>query len=48
MVIYVNTILTSFDPVAVDAVGSELLGHKAESIEYLRLSNGLLGSMDSI
>jgi len=24
------------------------LGHKAERIEYLRLANGLLGSMDSI
>ena len=43
-----NTILASFDPVAVDAVGSELLGHKAESIEYLRLSNVLHGSMNSI
>ena len=43
-----NTILAGFDPVAVDAVGSELLGHKAKSIEYLKLSNGLLGSMDDI
>ena len=43
-----NTILASFDPVAVDAVASELLGHKAEDIEYLRLSNGLHGSMDNI
>lgn len=43
-----NIILASFDPVAVDAVGSELLGHKAKSIEYLELSNGLLGSMDNI
>ena len=43
-----NTILASFDPVAVDAVGSEMLGHEAESLEYLRLSNGLHGSMDDI
>lgn len=41
-------ILAGFDPVAVDAVGSELLGHKAERLEYLRLANGLLGSMDNI
>jgi uncharacterized protein (DUF362 family) len=41
-------ILAGFDPVAVDAVGSELLGHNPEKIEYLRLSNGLLGSMDDI
>ena len=43
-----NTILAGFDPVAIDAVGSELLGHKPEDIEYLKLSNGLLGSMDDI
>ena len=41
-------ILVSFDPVAVDAVGSELLGHNRAKIEYLRLANGLLGSMDDI
>ena len=41
-------ILASFDPVAVDAIGSELLGHNPRKIEYLRLSNGLLGSMDKI
>ena len=41
-------ILAGFDPVAVDAVGSELLGHNPGAIEYLRLSNGLLGSMDNI
>ena len=43
-----NTILAGFDPVAIDAVGSELLGHKPEDIEYLKLSNGLLGSMEDI
>jgi uncharacterized protein (DUF362 family) len=41
-------ILAGFDPVAVDAVGSELLGHDPSGIEYLRLANGLLGSMDGI
>ncbi len=41
-------ILASFDPVAVDAVGSELLGHDPRKIEYLRLSNGVLGEMDEI
>ncbi|MGD0089960.1 MAG: DUF362 domain-containing protein [Planctomycetota bacterium] len=41
-------LLASFDPVAVDAVGSELLGHDPRKIEYLRLANGVLGSMDNI
>ena len=41
-------ILASFDPVAVDAVGSELLGHDPRKIEYLTLSNGVLGEMDDI
>lgn len=41
-------ILAGFDPVAVDAVGSELLGHNPERIEYLTLANGLLGDMDNI
>ncbi|MHC4570982.1 MAG: DUF362 domain-containing protein [Planctomycetota bacterium] len=44
----IGLILAGFDPVAVDAVGSELLGHNPKRIEYLRLSNGLLGSMDDI
>lgn len=43
-----NLILASFDPVAVDAVGSELLGHDPSRIEYLQLANGTLGSMDDI
>lgn len=43
-----NTILAGFDPVATDAVASELLGHKADTIEYLKLSNQLHGSMDNI
>ena len=41
-------ILAGFDVVAVDAVGSELLGHNPKTIEYLQLANGLLGSMDNI
>jgi len=41
-------ILASFDPVAVDAVGSELLGHDPAGIEYLRLANGPLGTMEDI
>lgn len=40
-------ILASFDPVAVDAVGSRLLGHDPRRIEYLRLANGVLGDMDN-
>ena len=43
-----NTILASFDPVAIDAVGSELLGHDPRAIEYLQLANGKLGSLDNI
>jgi uncharacterized protein (DUF362 family) len=43
-----DTLLASFDPVAVDAIGSELLGHNPRSIEYLQLANGQLGSMDNI
>ena len=41
-------ILAGFDPVAVDAAGSELLGHNPHRIEYLKLSNGILGSMEDI
>ena len=41
-------IIASFDPVAADAVGSRLLGHEPGKIEYLALSNGLLGNMDNI
>ena len=41
-------ILASFDPVAVDAVGSVLLGHDPKSIQYLTLADGLLGSLDDI
>jgi uncharacterized protein (DUF362 family) len=41
-------ILAGADPVAVDAVGSELLGHDPRTIEYLVRANGLLGSFDGI
>jgi uncharacterized protein (DUF362 family) len=41
-------ILASFDPVAVDAVGSELLGHDPRRIEYLKLAQGVLGDMTDI
>jgi uncharacterized protein (DUF362 family) len=40
-------ILASFDPVAVDAVGSRLLGHDPGRIEYLTLAQGVLGDMTS-
>jgi uncharacterized protein (DUF362 family) len=43
-----NTILASYDPVAIDAVGSEMMGHNPQRLEYLRLANGKLGSMDAI
>jgi len=41
-----NLILASFDPVAIDAVGSELLGHDPGNLEYLTLADGLVGNMD--
>ena len=44
----IGVILAGFDPVAVDAVGSELLGHDPKRLEYLRLADGLPGSMDNI
>jgi len=41
-------ILASFDPLAVDTIGSELLGHNPKNLPYLTLANGLCGSMDDI
>jgi uncharacterized protein (DUF362 family) len=41
-------ILAGFDPVAVDTVGSTLLGHNPKKMPYLTLSHGLLGSMENI
>ena len=41
-------ILAGFDPVATDAIASELLGHNRKKIEYLRLADGLLGNINDI
>ena len=38
-------ILAGFDPVAVDAAGSRLMGHDPRQIEYLSLANGVLGNI---
>jgi len=43
-----GVILAGSDAVAVDAVGSRLLGHNPRKIEYLRLANGVLGDMDDV
>ncbi len=44
----VNLILAGFDPVAVDAVGSQLLGHEPGWVHYLTLAEGRLGTMKDI
>ncbi|MBN2315975.1 MAG: hypothetical protein JXM79_18760 [Sedimentisphaerales bacterium] len=44
----IGLVLAGFDPVAVDTLGSELLGHDPRWLTYLTLSNGLLGSMHDI
>jgi uncharacterized protein (DUF362 family) len=44
----VNLILAGFDPVAVDAVGSQLLGHKLGRVPYLTAAEGRLGTMRDI
>ncbi|MHC4426541.1 MAG: DUF362 domain-containing protein [Planctomycetota bacterium] len=44
----IGLILAGFDPVAVDAVGSKLLGHNPKKLKYLTMANGLLGTMDDI
>jgi len=44
----IGLILAGFDPVAVDIIGSELLGHDPRRLPYLTLADGLLGSMDDI
>jgi uncharacterized protein (DUF362 family) len=41
-------ILAGFDPVAVDAVASEMLGHNPRKIQYLTLADGRLGNLDHI
>lgn len=44
----VGVILAGLDPVAVDAVGSRLLGHEPGWIHYLNQAEGRLGSMQDI
>lgn len=44
----IGLILAGFDPVAVDTLGSKLLGHNPKKLEYLILANGWLGSMDNV
>ncbi|ABA89755.1 protein of unknown function DUF362 [Syntrophotalea carbinolica DSM 2380] len=39
----VDKLLAGFDPVAVDAAGSELLGIPWQQVEHIRLADGLLG-----
>ncbi len=43
-----GVILAGSDPVAVDAIGTEMMGHEPLTLEYLRSANGKLGSMDNI
>ena len=44
----IGLILASFDPVAIDTIGSALLGHDPQTLPYLTLANNLLGSMKDI
>jgi len=44
----IGLILAGFDPVAVDTLGSTLLGHNPKKSDYLTLANGRLGSMENI
>jgi len=44
----IGLILAGFDPVAVDTLGSKLLGHNPKKLQYLTLAHGLLGTMDNI
>ena len=44
----IGLILAGFDPVAVDTVGSKLLGHNPKRLEYLALADKILGDMDNI
>lgn len=44
----IGLILASRDPVAVDAVGSRLLGHDPHRIKYLVMADGVLGHLDGI
>lgn len=40
----VKKLAASFDPVAIDAWGSAQLGRKWSNIEYIRLTDGVIGS----
>ena len=40
--------LLGTDPVAVDAVGSELLGHRPTELDYLCMADGVLGQLTAI
>ena len=44
----IGLILAGFDPVAVDTLGSKLLGHNPKRLKYLTLANDILGTMDNI
>jgi uncharacterized protein (DUF362 family) len=44
----ISLILAGFDPVAVDAVGSQLLGHEPGWVHYLTAAEGRLGTMKDI
>jgi len=41
----IGLILAGYDPVAIDTIGSELLGHNPKSLPFLTLAHNLLGSM---
>jgi uncharacterized protein (DUF362 family) len=43
-----DVILASTDPVAIDAVGSQMLGHDPKKIEYLTLANGVIGDINNV
>jgi len=45
---HIGLILAGFDPVAVDTIGSQLLGHDPGWVHYLTLAEGRLGSMRDI
>ncbi|MBN1510362.1 MAG: DUF362 domain-containing protein [Sedimentisphaerales bacterium] len=45
---HIGLILAGFDPVAVDTVGSELLGHDPGWVHYLTTAEARLGSMRDI
>jgi len=45
---HLGLILASFDPVAVDAVGSQLLGHDPAWVHYLTIAEARLGSAQNL